>query len=102
MVAIILIAFMMTNGSPRGDTLTTRKMVNNYYIFYSPPAVIIPPPVYPVPYVVPVPLVFYGYPVPPLVAPMLKGFRHRVDILRPFPGGGIKPKAYNARQIRAR
>ncbi|MGC8595884.1 MAG: hypothetical protein ACP5MI_09810 [Candidatus Kryptoniota bacterium] len=101
MVAIVLISMMLSNAS-YGDTLTTRKMVNNYYIFYNPPAVIIPPPVYPVPYVVPVPLVIYRYPVPPLVYPFQKGIRQRAAVIMTYPRAGIKPKEYNARQIRAR
>jgi hypothetical protein len=100
MVALVLISFMIANGHG-GDTLTTRKMVNNYYIFYNPPAIIVPPPVYPVPCVVPVPLVIYRYPVPHLVAPKPGGLRQRVDIPGHF-SRGVKPKVYNARQIRAR
>lgn len=101
MVAIILITFI-TAGGIRGDTLTTRKMVNNYYIFYNPPAVIIQAPVYPFPFVVPVPVVIYGYPVQPAPFQISKGVRHRISASRPFPGAGIKPGAHNARQIRAR
>jgi hypothetical protein len=45
--------------------------------------------------------VIYRYPVPHLVAPKPGGLRQRVGIPGHF-SRGVKPKVYNARQIRAR
>ena len=59
MIAVVLAAFIM-NGKAGSDTLSTKKMAENYKIFYDPPAVLISPQRDQIPEFIPVPLLLNG------------------------------------------
>ena len=54
MITVLLAAYIST-GMANGDTLSTKKLAENYKMFYNPPAVLISPPEYPLPAFIPVP-----------------------------------------------
>ncbi len=60
MIAVLLAAYVSI-GTVNADTLSTKKLAENYKMFYNPPAVLILPQEYPLPVFIPAPFIMENY-----------------------------------------